>query len=155
MADKQTDEAFFEKDDGPSTEEHLSNLKKETTELAAMIDMTIHSFGGGSPTKPMEYRPLQTESYQEDSSLVLMALPLVNHFSDTIKRKPLDYPQAEGSISYMSYSSYLPTGVDISAGGPSLYDNMPHGRMNFRGAFRLPFKSLVKGVALMNRLIIL
>lgn len=71
------------------------------------------------------------ESYPEylAPSAVPVTLPPVTHFSDAIKRESAGYPgaPAEEGLPYMNYSGYhhLP-GIDINAGHPSPYDQMPH-----------------------------
>lgn len=74
------------------------------------------------------YRPMTTEAYPEylaASSAVPVTLPSMTHFSDALKREP--YSQDQEGMSYMPYSSYMPGGVDMSAGAPSPYDQqMPH-----------------------------
>jgi hypothetical protein len=78
------------------------------------------------------YRPMPTESYPEYLSPppvpVPVTLPSMTHFSDAIKREP-GYPGApvdEGMPPYMSYNGYPLPGMDMSAGHPSPYDQMPH-----------------------------
>lgn len=53
---------------------------------------------------------------------VPVTLPSMNHFNDAIKREPSGY---EENMQYMGYSNYL-QGVDMSAGHPSPYEQMPH-----------------------------
>ncbi|KAM7185710.1 hypothetical protein V8F20_011693 [Naviculisporaceae sp. PSN 640] len=78
---------------------------------------------------PMQgyYRPMTTEAYPEylaAPSAVPVTLPSMTHFSDALKRDP--YSQADEGM-YMHYNSYMPGGVDMSAGAPSPYDQqMPH-----------------------------
>lgn len=87
-------------------------------------DMLMAPYG----TVHASYRPMTTEAYPEylaASSAVPVTLPSMTHFSDALKREP--YSHAEEGISYMPYGSYMPGGVDMSAGGPSPYDQqMPH-----------------------------
>ena len=74
------------------------------------------------------YRPMTTDSYPEylaATAAVPVTLPSMTHFSDALKREP--YSQPEEGMSYMPYSSYMPSGVDMSGGAPSPYDQqMPH-----------------------------
>ncbi|KAK3381458.1 hypothetical protein B0H63DRAFT_205778 [Podospora didyma] len=83
-------------------------------------DMLLAPYGS-----VQQYRPVTTESYQEYMSPpVPVTLPSMTHFSDALKRDP-GYPGADDNLPYMSYPSYMP-GVDMSAGAPSPYDQMPH-----------------------------
>ena len=75
------------------------------------------------------YRPMPTESYPEYLSppSVPVTLPSMTHFSDAIKREA-GYPggAVEEGLPYMSYNGYPLPGIDMSAGHPSPYDQMPH-----------------------------
>ena len=76
------------------------------------------------------YRPMATDSYPEylTPAPVPVTLPSMTHFSDAIKREA-SYPGApvdDGMPPYMSYNGYPLPGVDLSAGHPSPYDQMPH-----------------------------
>jgi hypothetical protein len=76
------------------------------------------------------YRPMPTESYPEYLSPppVPVTLPSMTHFSDAIKRETTGYPggQVEEGMPYMTYNGYQLPGIDMSAGHPSPYDQMPH-----------------------------
>ncbi|KAK0709619.1 hypothetical protein B0T26DRAFT_653114 [Lasiosphaeria miniovina] len=73
------------------------------------------------------YRPVTTEAYSEYMTPppVPVTLPSMTHFNDALKRDP-GFSGPDENLPYMgSYNSYLP-GVDMSAGAPSPYDQMPH-----------------------------
>ncbi len=77
------------------------------------------------------YRPMPTDSYPEylTPAPVPVTLPSMTHFSDAIKRET-GYPGGpvdDGMPPYLSYSGYpIPGVVDLGAGQPSPYDQMPH-----------------------------
>ena len=76
------------------------------------------------------YRPMPTDTYAEylTPAPVPVTLPSMTHFSDAIKRET-GYPGGpvdEGLPPYLSYSGYPIPGVDLGAGQPSPYDQMPH-----------------------------
>ena len=77
-----------------------------------------------------QYRPMPTDTYAEylTPAPVPVTLPSMTHFSDAIKRES-GYPGGpvdEGLPPYLSYSGYPILGVDMGAGQPSPYDQMPH-----------------------------
>lgn len=81
------------------------------------------------------YRPMPTETYPDylTPAPVPVTLPSMTHFSDAIKREPTATGYPGGPVDesalppYMSYGGYpLPGGVDLGAGQPSPYDQMPH-----------------------------
>ncbi|KAM7224057.1 hypothetical protein V8F06_000530 [Rhypophila decipiens] len=76
------------------------------------------------------YRPMTTDAYPEylpASTGVPVTLPSLSHFNDAIIKREPPYSQGEEAMPYMSYSSYMPSGVDMGAGASSPYDQpMPH-----------------------------
>ncbi|KAL2176232.1 uncharacterized protein P884DRAFT_203972 [Thermothelomyces heterothallicus CBS 202.75] len=91
-------------------------------------EMMMAQYGG-----MQGYRPMTTEAYTEYLSPpqpVPVTLPSMTHFNDAIKREP-GYPSAlpaEDGLSYMNYNGYpsVVPGMDMNAGHPSPYDQMPH-----------------------------